>query len=347
MLKRIRNNRGFSLLEVMVAAGMLGVISLGVMKVMDMQGKSAKRMDTQLSEGEIYRRVTTNLSDSDACVNTLTDIETSKSIKNKNGNVLYKVGDVLGHIKVNDISITNATGSGNKTVTINIRLERLGIKAGTRFITKAFKVDAKYENSTVKSCYLDKENLISTTLSEVRKGLEEGMMKFEKLNIQTPDGTTAIRIENNRVILKGNIQIEDEDGNQMALDKYVIAQLGKSMVTPKKEVDCEERTYYHSNIIKINKCVSDSEAGGCTTQPIETLDCSCSAVVMAGENEKIKTVTCQSTQVANQDISCVTKDNQCVAENTGTSDVQKITKQITCPAFEEKVKCVSGVWIKQ
>ena len=142
MFQQIKKSNGFSLVEVMIAAGILGALSLGVVKIIDMQTASSKKMDLQLTEGEIFRRVTTNLADSDACFATLAGIKTTKQILKKNGMKLYKVGDKIDHIRIKDITISKINGSGNKTITIELKLERLGKVSGVKVISKKFKIDA-------------------------------------------------------------------------------------------------------------------------------------------------------------------------------------------------------------
>jgi prepilin-type N-terminal cleavage/methylation domain-containing protein len=64
------DKKGFSLVEVMVAAGMLGLVSLGVMKLTENQSKSSKTFETKFEVTSIVAEIRTLLSNSDSCTST-------------------------------------------------------------------------------------------------------------------------------------------------------------------------------------------------------------------------------------------------------------------------------------
>jgi type II secretory pathway pseudopilin PulG len=66
-LKLLRSTRGFSLVEVMIAAGMLGLVSLGVMQLTSNQSKSTKTFETKFEVTSIVAEIRTLLSNTESC----------------------------------------------------------------------------------------------------------------------------------------------------------------------------------------------------------------------------------------------------------------------------------------
>jgi prepilin-type N-terminal cleavage/methylation domain-containing protein len=64
---------GFSLIEMMVAIGVLGVLSLGVVKLMDNSNKAAKTIDAKDEISMLTREIVTILSNPDSCFSSLGD----------------------------------------------------------------------------------------------------------------------------------------------------------------------------------------------------------------------------------------------------------------------------------
>ncbi len=349
MVKHFRNNSGFTLVEVMIVAGMLGFLSLGVVKVVDMITTSGKKMSSQLTEAEIYRRITTNLADSNACLSTLRTIGAQKHILNKNGSRLYSTGDKVGHIKIKDISSFGGTGTGNKTVTITVKLERLNLKSGVKIISKTFKVDAKYINGVVHSCYLDKENLVSTALDQVQQGLASGAMQFPTLNLTTPDGKTGIIIENDQIIIKGNIQIEDQNGDRRSLMDYIVEKIRSpdqyDIPPVQKDTEyssCSQQNFKFSKTIEIKGCPANADSdGSCETVTQSSLNCDCMATIPEGKQGDTKTAMCHNSAIK---ISA----NRCLSTNSGKNcQVDPDSLTYGCPSYIQKAYCDKGRWVKQ
>src|SRR5690606_33742660 len=61
------SEKGMTLLEVMVAAGILGVISIGVMKLNQNMSRSSKRMTQQLDITQLVNKVQPYVSFNDTC----------------------------------------------------------------------------------------------------------------------------------------------------------------------------------------------------------------------------------------------------------------------------------------
>ncbi len=338
-------NKGISLIEVMIAGAILGVISLGVMKIMDMQTTSSHKMDIQLSEGELFRRITTNLADSEACLKTLkSSLSETPMIVKKSGNPLYKIGDRIGHLEIQNISFSNNTGDGNKTVTITLTIKRLGKVMGAAVIHKNFSLDAKFKNNTPITCYLDKENLVSTTLNEVKESLEEGSMILKKLNIQTADGKSGIRIENGKVILKGDILFEDKEGKLLPIQDYIAASILRQLNQQgnKGPTPCSATSMLLNKSISLSRCTITN--GECDLAVSSTLDCSCSIVLPKGVEGDLRRVSCQSSRTGSEDSMCYMRKGTC--NNIDIHDNIHFTR-VSCPRYSLDVKCHNGQWIKE
>lgn len=83
------NNAGFSLVEVMVAAGVMGVVALGSMQLMNNVNDGQKRMWQLLNLSDIVAQVQNSLRNQDTCRRTLTQgapmtIPTDGSVRNFN-----------------------------------------------------------------------------------------------------------------------------------------------------------------------------------------------------------------------------------------------------------------------
>jgi prepilin-type N-terminal cleavage/methylation domain-containing protein len=67
MKKKLLNSRGFTLAEVMVAAAMVGVVSLGVMQLMNNMTKGQKEFEQNAEMTQIVERIRSGLQDGDTC----------------------------------------------------------------------------------------------------------------------------------------------------------------------------------------------------------------------------------------------------------------------------------------
>lgn len=85
----LKASQGFSLAEVMVAAGLMGVLSLGVAQIMQNQQKTLVYAETKGEELEIFNRIRILLLDKAACENTFKGVPLGTEIDDiKNSNDL-------------------------------------------------------------------------------------------------------------------------------------------------------------------------------------------------------------------------------------------------------------------
>lgn len=119
---------GFSLLEVMVAAGILGVISVGVMQLNQNMGRSSKRMNQQLDIVQLANKVQPLISDNITCrlsfsgrplINGGSATGTNGILNDKSESVI-KVGDIYGDLTVTRITFSDVEVA-NPAVVYNTR----------------------------------------------------------------------------------------------------------------------------------------------------------------------------------------------------------------------------------
>lgn len=67
MVPNPNNEQGFSLVQVMIAAGMLGLVSLGTMRLMENQSKSASTTESKFESSETLNDIRLLLSERDSC----------------------------------------------------------------------------------------------------------------------------------------------------------------------------------------------------------------------------------------------------------------------------------------
>ena len=100
------NKKGFSLVEVMVALGVMGFISAGTMQLIKMQTKSQKSINISMEKSNILFRVKSNLLTEGGCLGTINNArgnyaigETSPENCMLNGTPLPKIA------KINDAGL--------------------------------------------------------------------------------------------------------------------------------------------------------------------------------------------------------------------------------------------------
>ncbi len=203
----MNQNKGMSLVEVMIVAGMLGGMALVGMRLMENQQKSASYFEMKNEEASVIRSIQLTLTDKLACGETLKDHKIGDSfeaIKNKNKKDIFMVGKIIGRnlIKIKSLSTKNndiPEEGGTGSLFVNIELERLRKGYGGKSTTKELMIQATVDPSgIVTSCYTDQD---ATVLAAKR---ETCLMLGGELNEE-----------------KGNCEITSTDENSVATKKYI------------------------------------------------------------------------------------------------------------------------------
>nr|BDT27911.1 prepilin-type N-terminal cleavage/methylation domain-containing protein [Bacteriovorax sp. HI3] len=172
---KISNHSGFSLAEILIAMGLLSVLSLGVSSSIKMMAKGQATSETKMEELELRRQIVTLLADKLACQNTMKDKHIGDAvtqIKGPTNQVLFQTGSSYGNnslkilqmlTKDNNITLNN----GAKSVELIIHFEKMKkiVTQATKaaYISMAVITDS---SGSIVSCYSDAEAIISSATSQ-------------------------------------------------------------------------------------------------------------------------------------------------------------------------------------
>jgi hypothetical protein len=155
----INNKSGFSLVEILVAAGLLGAVSLGVMRLTENTNKASKHASQKFETLNTLSSIRSLLSSGDVCKANFNemvlsdDMQEIESLSNASGRVMFNKVDKYGNgaIKIksmrfgkfdpyrDEIEGTNYLGRG----TLQITFERLGHAFGTKEMTKNLRLSVR------------------------------------------------------------------------------------------------------------------------------------------------------------------------------------------------------------
>ena len=179
LLMRIR---GFSIAEVMVAAGLMGLLSVGLLNITKQQAVVQKRSETSVEINIISSLISQTLLNSGACNNTLglggnvSNGKTLTAIKNRNGEVLFDTTSKYGNntvglqsMELSGLSVSPTTnGFLYGTVKLDILFEKLSkTLSGKKTLRKSFTVNVQLDGSSnLTKCYSATENAVDTAVGE-------------------------------------------------------------------------------------------------------------------------------------------------------------------------------------
>lgn len=180
MINIIKGQKGATLIEILVAVSVLGVVSVSLMEARDILTKSRHAFDERVVENNFVRSIFMTLSDKRACENTLLGLNPTGTagsavagIRDEANNVIYAPGDVLGdrlegsgvlsddheiteirvsHFQVNtDGAVAfNRTGQATVSVSMQRRNRNTDVDAavGATVITRRFMVNVGLDGGT-------------------------------------------------------------------------------------------------------------------------------------------------------------------------------------------------------
>jgi prepilin-type N-terminal cleavage/methylation domain-containing protein len=99
LLLLTKDEKGFTLVEIIVASGLLGVLTFAVMQMNQTMMKGQATAEVKMEAIEIKRQILSNMSEKLACENTLVGVnlgQAAMSIKNKSNADIFSVGMKYG-----------------------------------------------------------------------------------------------------------------------------------------------------------------------------------------------------------------------------------------------------------
>ena len=125
------NDKGFSLMSVLTAAGLMGGLALVMAQLTKQQHEMQKKGETGVEVVALSNRIVRTLYDGDACKNTLSTrpnnqpsvvpiinmaTKTLGSVRDKNDNKVYETGKIYGNglLKVDSLKLLSPSISGNQ-----------------------------------------------------------------------------------------------------------------------------------------------------------------------------------------------------------------------------------------
>ena len=152
------NNRGFSIMGAIVAAGMMGGLALFLVKMTNQQQSEQKKAETRTELSAIHQKILTVLHDGQSCTETLgrgailADGDRIPKLKNREGEVVLEEGKAYNRLlKVESMKIKKIHGSGAKTRELDIEIifKRKGkANSGYDKVAKTFSITVELATVT-------------------------------------------------------------------------------------------------------------------------------------------------------------------------------------------------------
>ena len=179
----IENNRGFSLVSVLVAVGLLGTVAMFVVNLNQQQVKNSKNAETKNELIALHAQINQYLLDGDACSETFSPpfvlSGTSRPVPNifdGKGNVKFSENTPYGNntVKINSITLTPVAPATNLTLANNsskeMRLtfvyQKISNLTAKNTLTKTVDVKVQRDASGNIICYSQLSNAIDEAVKQ-------------------------------------------------------------------------------------------------------------------------------------------------------------------------------------
>lgn len=183
--KILSNSKGFSIIQAIIAAGVVGAASVGVMHMSNNQIEELLYLETRQEEEAIVKQIERMMMQTSVCTqtfqgNSMGATTNENAIVDQAGNPLFDVTTQSyggGAIKIESIQLENdgtnpvvASGEGDAWAVITIR--RLKRKKGADTIIKRIKLSATANaGNNLVSCHSDVSDYINEALEEMCIGI--------------------------------------------------------------------------------------------------------------------------------------------------------------------------------
>ncbi|ATH09045.1 hypothetical protein BIY24_14145 [Halobacteriovorax marinus] len=157
------NNSGFSMVQIMMAAGMMGLLSLGVMKIMENQRKSANAIKSSAQAHSFYLEAKAYMARPGYCKKNFNGLKVGEGdefvledILKSNGKTLYKKGQILNQsLRLTSISTANYEKDTEFSALMDLRfkLDKIGNSYGAKGYTRILKLNLTLDkDGAIKDC---------------------------------------------------------------------------------------------------------------------------------------------------------------------------------------------------
>ncbi len=245
-LKNSNEQKGFSLVEIMIAIGILGTVSLGVMKIGQMMNRTTKQMNQQLDSVQLASRISGTIRNKDACRLTFRNVaptlngaatNNNAGIRDHDGNIVIGIGSVFGDITVEAIIFSEFDTTVNEVVSVedpdnpgtyNPRNKRSAtVRAqlkkgvsqfdeinqkntiGTLLMSRDFNLTYFLNGAgRIESCYTEDAQYVEAACRSMGGVIDDGLCRG--LDIRDRDATPG-PLTNRAAIFRGNVEITSQN----------------------------------------------------------------------------------------------------------------------------------------
>lgn len=203
-----KNEKGFSLVQTLVAIGFAGVLGLILMKNQESTTLMKSKNESDMVVSQATSIIQKALSDRATCSFTLNGKETGAEISEitkaqasaadynqflPTGSTAVKVGEVLpGGVAVKKMTLVNDAGNDFLAVQFDLDPEKRKKMGGSKDLTKRFQLLVTRAGTSIVNCHSETANLIQTTSIESCRAMN-GVMVNGKCQFmdQLVDSTSA------------------------------------------------------------------------------------------------------------------------------------------------------------
>lgn len=227
---KLTNANGFSIVQITVAAGILGALTLGVSKMVQQMGKSSKKANQDLEVSYITNEIISTLGNQVACANTFTGIVPAAAIpnpempsgiiiRNSANNEVFKENEKYGHANKVRISAINMYSYNDVTkralISVQIVKDVSAVDAeGLNTIgslQSSIRIPVRVSASpSVNTCYVDREDVAEAICQTNFNGTYaiDDDFKCHSIKIRN-SGAAAL------TVATGSVALSDNDSSEI------------------------------------------------------------------------------------------------------------------------------------
>jgi prepilin-type N-terminal cleavage/methylation domain-containing protein len=171
----MNNNKGMSLIEVLVAVGIMSIMSFFIMDMVSNQNKAIKTTQHSLDVNEVQNQVQRLMIDSETCKNTLlgytfttgVDVPITGIKKSPTGTPILSAGSAIGGVIIDSLIVRRVSDS-DLELSINLKKSNTSTSfGGETFKPRKVNLSAKFKTSApneVETCFTAFDNGVATAL---------------------------------------------------------------------------------------------------------------------------------------------------------------------------------------